>query len=131
MYLRFVESEMTKGPFSCGLEAALSVIGGKWKFMILFHIGFEQRRYGELKRLMPGISEKMLIQSLKQMERDGIIDRHDFKQVPPHVEYSATMFGQSLARAVAPLCEWGTVNMNRLVSLAAENAAAKGSIRSD
>lgn len=108
---------MRRDGFSCGLEASLSVIGGKWKFLILFHLGSERRRFGELKRLVVGISEKMLIQQLREMERDGIIDRHDFREVPPRVEYSTTAFGQTLARAVVPLCEWGSEHMTRLAEI--------------
>lgn len=114
---------MARHEFSCGLEAALSVIGGKWKFLILFHIGAERRRFGELRRLVVGISEKMLIQQLREMERDGIIDRRDFREVPPRVEYSMTEFGHSLGQAVAPLCAWGGENQRRLETLAAQTNA--------
>jgi DNA-binding HxlR family transcriptional regulator len=114
---------MAEREFSCGLEAALSVIGGKWKFLILFHIGDERRRFGELRRLVVGVSEKMLIQQLREMERDGIIHRHDFREVPPRVEYSMTEFGRSLGQAVVPLCAWGGENQRRLEALAARTAA--------
>ena len=113
---------MRRDVFSCGLEASLSVIGGKWKFLILFHLASERRRFGELKRLVVGISEKMLIQQLREMEHDGIIDRHDFREVPPRVEYSTTAFGQSLARAVRPLCDWGGEHMARLEEIKARAA---------
>ena len=105
---------MRQKNYFCGLEAALDVIGGKWKVLILWALRSEAYRFGELRRLVPGISEKMLIQHLKEMESDGIVKRRDFKEVPPRVEYALTSFGQSLYVALAPLCEWGTLHMNRI-----------------
>src|SRR6516162_6966529 len=80
----FVMRDKTYG---CGLEAALAVIGGKWKVLILWALRSEARRFGELRRSVQGISEKMLIQHLKEMEADGVVKRRDFKEVPPRVEY--------------------------------------------
>src|SRR5262249_47791209 len=100
--------------YSCGLEAALDVVGGKWKVLILWALRSEARRFGELRRLVPGISEKMLIQHLKEMEADAIVKRKDFKEVPPRVEYALTAFGQSLHAALAPLCEWGELHTKRI-----------------
>src|SRR5215475_12942191 len=100
--------------YSCGLEAALDVVGGKWKVLILWALRSEAHRFGELRRVVDGISEKMLIQHLKEMEADGIVKRRDFKEVPPRVEYALTPFGQSLYAALAPLCEWGTLHMKRI-----------------
>jgi DNA-binding HxlR family transcriptional regulator len=100
--------------YCCGLEVALDVIGGKWKVLILWALREEARRFSELRRLVPGISEKMLIQHLKEMDADGIVTRTDFKEVPPRVEYALTRFGESLCDALAPLCEWGTLHMKRI-----------------
>jgi DNA-binding HxlR family transcriptional regulator len=100
--------------YNCGLEAALDVIGGKWKVLILWPLHTAPRRFGELRREVPGISEKMLIQSLKEMELDGIVTRRDFKEVPPRVEYALTEFGTSLCAALSPLCEWGQHHMKRI-----------------
>ena len=94
--------------------AALDVIGGKWKVLILWPLTNGASRFGELKREVPGISEKMLIQSLKEMELDGIVLRQDFKEVPPRVEYSLTEFGRSLCDALSPLCQWGEQHMQRI-----------------
>lgn len=91
----------------CGLGPAFMVIGGKWKALILWEINTEPRRFGELKRLVPGISEKMLIQQLRELEQDGIINRKVFHEVPPKVEYSITSLGASLTKAIIPLAEWG------------------------
>ncbi len=105
---------MKKKTYNCGLEAALEVIGGKWKVLILWALHGEARRFGELRRTVPGISEKMLIQNLKEMEADGIVTRHDFKEIPPRVEYGLTLFGISLSAALTPLCEWGQLHMVRI-----------------
>ena len=82
-----------KQPDSCGLRPAFQVIGGKWKALILWLIHTQPRRFGELKRLVPDISEKMLIQQLREMEADGLVHRKVFHEVPPKVEYSATELG--------------------------------------
>jgi DNA-binding HxlR family transcriptional regulator len=102
---------MKNGTFTCGLDAALAVIGGKWKPLILFHLAHGVRRYGELRRAVGSVSDKVLIQQLKELQADGIIKRLDFKEIPPKVEYSLTVFGETLARALAPLCVWGTEHM--------------------
>ena len=81
----------------CGLEAALAVVGGKWKPIVLWHLAGGACRFGELRRLVVGISEKMLIQQLREMEADRIVARKDFQEIPPRVEYSLTEFGDSLA----------------------------------
>jgi DNA-binding HxlR family transcriptional regulator len=102
--------EMKKDAFTCGLDAALFVLGGKWKPLILFHLAHGTRRYGALRRAIGSVSDKVSIQQLKELLADGIIDRVDFGEIPPKVEYSLTAFGRTLGKALAPLCEWGTKN---------------------
>lgn len=99
--------------YECGLEAALDVIGGRWKVLILWDLD-RPRRFGELKRTVSGISEKMLIQQLRNLEVDGVVRRKVFQEVPPHVEYSLTSFGLTLRRSLGPLCKWGTTHMGRI-----------------
>jgi DNA-binding HxlR family transcriptional regulator len=94
--------------FTCGLDAVLFVLGGKWKPLILFHLAQGTHRYGELRRAVAGVSDKVLIQQLKELRADGIVDRRDHAEIPPKVEYALTAFGRNLAKALAPLCEWGT-----------------------
>ena len=98
---------MKNQPYSCGLGPAFEVIGGKWKALILWEVSEKPRRFGELKRLVPGISEKMLIQQLREMEADGLVRRKIFREVPPRVEYSVTPRGSSLNKALGPLADWG------------------------
>lgn len=104
---------MTDRGFFCGLDAALSVVGGRWKFLVLWQLAVHgPQRFGQLRRLVDGVTEKMLISALKDLEADYIVIRKDFQQVPPHVEYSVTPFGSSLAEALRPLCEWGDAHMD-------------------
>jgi DNA-binding HxlR family transcriptional regulator len=99
----------------CGLDVALAVIGGKWKMLILYQVCLGTRRFGELRRLLPGISEKMLIQDLRQMEANNLLVRKDYKEVPPRVEYSITPFGRALGQSLIPLCTWGIKNRKRVL----------------
>lgn len=103
--------------YTCGLVPALEVIGGKWKALILWEMHAQPRRFGELKRLVPGISEKMLIQALRELEADGIVHREVFHEVPPRVVYSVTEFGATLNTALEPLCCWGEQHMGRIAAL--------------
>lgn len=116
---------MAAPSFICGLDAALAVIGGKWKPLILFHLAHETRRYGDLRRAIGNVSDKVLIQQLKELEEDGIVGRLDFKEIPPKVEYSLTAFGQTLAGALASLCAWGTEHMIEVEKLMSRRGASK------
>jgi DNA-binding HxlR family transcriptional regulator len=115
---------MSTAPIMCGLEAALLVMGGKWKPLILFHLGHGKRRFGELRRLVSGVSEKMLIQQLRELLADGVIERVDFKEIPPKVEYSVTPLGRSLAKALLPLCEWGSAHSPAVEAIRQRRTAA-------
>jgi len=108
---------------TCGLDVALHYVGGKWKPILLFHLQGSPRRFGELKRLVGGISEKVLIQQLRSLTEDGIITRRDFMAVPPRVEYAITDFGRTLALALQPLCEWGNRNRAHFQAQAASGTA--------
>ncbi|MGW0480038.1 winged helix-turn-helix transcriptional regulator [Nonomuraea sp. NPDC003214] len=103
--------------FTCGLDAAIAVMGGKWKGLILFALGEGPVRFGELRRAVPGISERVLIQQLREMEANGLVHREVYHQVPPKVEYSLTEFGQSLNTALAPLGAWGEEHLDRIEAL--------------
>jgi len=108
--------------FSCGLDATLRVIAGKWKPLIIYFLIQGPNRYGELKRAVRGVSDKMLIQQLKQLEADGIVTRNDYREVPPRVDYTLTPLGHSLAEALTPLCDWGSENMDTVAQIFAERA---------
>lgn len=102
---------------TCGLDVTLHYVGGKWKPILLFYLHSAPRRFSELRRLT-GISEKVLIQQLRDLTSDGIVTRHDFKEVPPRVDYTITEFGLTLAVALQPLCDWGNANRARLEEVA-------------
>ncbi|MFE3647749.1 winged helix-turn-helix transcriptional regulator [Streptomyces sp. NPDC059152] len=103
-----------KGPYECGLDAAVDIIGGKWKVLLLWALAQGPRRFGQLRRELPKISEKVLAQQLRELETDGIVHREVFDQVPPKVEYSLTGLGASLNEALAPLGAWGRLHMASL-----------------
>ena len=90
-----------------GVEEVLRILEGRWKLLILFHLfGGNVLRFSELRRAIPGVSEKMLIQQLRQMERDGIVRRFVHHQVPPKVDYSLTDWGQALCPGLDALLTW-------------------------
>lgn len=91
----------------CSVEATLSVIGGLWKAVILFHLLEGKRRFGELSRLVPGTTQRMLTLQLRELEADGVISRTVFPEVPPRVEYELTEFGQSLEPILLTMRDWG------------------------
>ena len=98
-------------PYNDGLGPVFAILGGKWKGLILWELHDGPVRFGALKRRIPGISEKMLIQQLREMEADGLVHREMYHQVPPRVDYSVTPLGASLNDALTPLCEWGKRNL--------------------
>lgn len=100
--------------YNCPIEASLDVIGGKWKTLILWWLHQRTCRFAELRRLIPGITEKMLIQQLRELEADGIVARRVYPTVPPKVEYSLTKYGRSLERALHAICDWGRAHMKRI-----------------
>ena len=106
---------MPEKTYECGLEAAVDVVGGKWKPMVLWALSTGPRRFGALRRELPGVSEKVLTQQLRELEHDGIVHREVHAQVPPKVEYSLTDLGVSLDRALAPLGEWGERHLAHIV----------------
>ncbi|GAB1331992.1 winged helix-turn-helix transcriptional regulator [Streptomyces sennicomposti] len=91
----------------CGIDAAMEVIGGKWKVLILWALHeHSYRRFGELRRLLPGITEKVLASHLRELEADGVVHRVSHDEVPPRVEYSLTADGMRLNEALQPLAAW-------------------------
>ena len=91
----------------CPAQKTLVVIGGKWKVPILYHLQPGTRRFGELRRLLASVTPRMLAQQLRELERDGIVHRKFYPQIPPRVEYSLTPLGRSLRPVIAAMCRWG------------------------
>ena len=106
----------------CDVEATLSVIGGRWKPVLVCHLLAGRKRFGELRRLVPNATERMITLQLRELEADGVIDRHVFAEVPPRVEYEVTEFGRSLEAILKSMQEWGSAFKAR--RLAEEAAGA-------
>lgn len=95
----------------CPVEAALEVIGGKWKGVILYHLLSETLRFNELFRLMPGITQRMLTKQLRELEAHNLIERKVYPVVPPKVEYSMTQYGKTLEPVIHALRVWGAQHL--------------------
>jgi len=92
----------------CPVEAALEVIGGKWKGVVLYHLLTDTIRFNELRRLIPEVTQRMLTKQLRELEADHLIVRKVYPEVPPKVEYSMSEYGKTLAPVVNALKDWGT-----------------------
>jgi DNA-binding HxlR family transcriptional regulator len=117
---------MKQSKIHCHVKTAIAVVGGKWKPWILWHLYDGVRRYGELRRLTPGITGKMLTQHLRELENDGVVGRKAYAQKPPKVEYSFTKYGETLRPLLKELCEWGAKHGEHL---AAASGRKSGSIK--
>jgi DNA-binding HxlR family transcriptional regulator len=99
---------MNKERLKCPIEIALDTIGGKWKALILWYLLDDTKRFSELERQIPQISQKVLVQQLRELEEDGLIKRQVYPLVPPKVEYSISQYGMSIRPLLMLLLEWGT-----------------------
>jgi DNA-binding HxlR family transcriptional regulator len=98
----------------CPVERVIDVIGGKWKIIILFHLMNGTKRFNELRRLMPEVSQRMLTRQLRELEEYDIVERKVYAQVPPKVEYSLTDLGKSLDSILDVLHNWGVENIKMI-----------------
>lgn len=96
----------------CPVDTTLAVIGGKWKPLILHHLRSGPRRFNELRRLLPHVTQRMLTAHLRELEADGIIHREIFPVIPPRVEYKLSERGQTLLPILIAMAEWGTAHAN-------------------
>lgn len=88
------------------MEFALEIIGGKWKMLIIWKLGEKKMRFNELHRCIPGISHKMLTQQLRSLEKNKLIIRKIYPEIPPKVEYSLTKYGNSILPILSDMCKW-------------------------
>ncbi|TMA66426.1 MAG: helix-turn-helix transcriptional regulator [Deltaproteobacteria bacterium] len=95
---------------NCPAEFTLAMIGGRWKIPLIFHLLAGAKRFSELSRELTGVSQKMLTQQLREMERNGLVERKVYAQVPPKVEYALTSLGRSLKPVVDAMCQWGELH---------------------
>lgn len=113
-----MEKDSTLRGYSCTVEVTLEIIAGKWKPLILYQLAQGRTiRFNELRRLVPGVTQRMLTLQLRELEQDGIIDRKVYAEVPPRVEYSLTEFGNSLVPILTAMCTWGRENVDRIATL--------------
>ena len=94
----------------CSVDTTLNVIGGKWKPVILYHLRSGPKRFNELRRLLPAITQRMLTAQLRQLEADAVIERKIFPVIPPHVEYKLSPVGASLMPILTAMAEWGAAH---------------------
>lgn len=93
--------------YHCAMDVTMGFIGGKWKTVVLWYLRKDRKRFGELRKLIPNITEKMLSLQLKSLERDGLVARKIYPEVPPRVEYYLTEFGKSLLPMLEEIARWG------------------------
>lgn len=108
--------------FGCPVEACVEVIGGKWKGVILYHLLGGTKRFNQLLRLIPGVTQRMLTRQLRELEADRIVARKVYPEVPPKVEYSLTEFGKTLEPVLKVLQQWGMEHLERITEV--RNASA-------
>ncbi|MGN4425905.1 winged helix-turn-helix transcriptional regulator [Bacillus cereus group sp. MYBK30-1] len=101
----------------CPVETTLDVIGGKWKGILLYHLIDGKKRFNEFRKLYPGITQRMLTLQLRELERDGVIHREVYKEVPPKVEYSLTEFGRTLEPIILLMKDWGEKHKDRFIKI--------------
>jgi DNA-binding HxlR family transcriptional regulator len=125
--------DVTPDMAAVGVETALRTLEGRWKMIIIFHL-FDKKvlRFSELERAIPAVSQKMLIQQLRELERDEIVERKIYPQVPPKVEYRLTLWGQALCPALDSLLEWAALRMGPIGSKqegASDHAPTRAELR--
>lgn len=107
------EQKSYNQPYGCSVEATVSVMGGRWKPVIIFHlIEHNCLRFGELRKSIGGITERMLTNQLRELEADSVVSRKVYAEVPPRVEYSLTEYGRTLEPIMVAMREWGAQHMN-------------------
>jgi DNA-binding HxlR family transcriptional regulator len=97
-----------KNHYGCPVQGTINTISGKWKVLVIWHLGFSSKRFAALRKLLPGVSEKVLTSQLRQLEADGIVGRKITHSSPPQVTYSLTTAGEELVEPLSGLCGWGT-----------------------
>ncbi|MFG0320248.1 MAG: winged helix-turn-helix transcriptional regulator [Planctomycetota bacterium JB042] len=110
----------------CDVEATLSVVGGRWKPVLVCHLLAGRKRFGELRRLTPNATERMIALQLRELEADGVLTRHVYAEVPPRVEYELTELGRSLEGILVRMQEWGRGFKARRLAEESGGAARRG-----
>ncbi len=114
----------------CAVEATLDLIDGKWKGVILFHLQAGTQRFGELRRRMPGITQRMLTKQLRALEEDKLVIRKVYAEVPPRVEYALTEYAATLEQVLRALAAWGSAHMARATPRRVKGTPGRGAVTS-
>jgi DNA-binding HxlR family transcriptional regulator len=107
----------TKPYFGCPIKATANALAGKWKVLIVWHLSFGMRRFAELRDLLPGVSEKVLTEQLRQLEGDGIVSRTAALSAQPRVEYALTAAGSELIPIMEKMCDWAASHLGVIPNL--------------
>jgi DNA-binding HxlR family transcriptional regulator len=116
-----MDNNKVKKVYTCAIAGTVDLVGGKWKTSILLHLKDRTMRFGELQRAV-AVSQKVLTQQLKELERDGIVQRKAYAEVPPRVEYSLSSYGQTLQPVLEALYNWGVIHYTRDLSVSGASA---------
>lgn len=100
--------------YACPVEATADILGGKWKAVILYYLFEGPKRFNQLKRHLPEVTQRMLTLQLRDLELDGIVHREIYKEIPPRVEYSLTEFGMTLGPIIVQMRDWGEAYMDQI-----------------
>jgi len=115
--------------YHCALDVTMELVGGKWKTIVLWYLRKDKKRFSELRRLIPGITEKMLSMQLRQLENDGFVSRTVHAEVPPRVEYALTPLGRTLLPLLEEIAKWGRLMGKRFGSIEKVERPAKKKAR--
>lgn len=112
-----------KNHFGCPVQATSNVFAGKWKVLIVWHLSFGTRRHTEIRKLLPGVSHKVLTAQLRELEQDGVVRRFERESLSPHVDYFLTDAGKELVTVMETMCAWATKHLGIMPSLARHPSA--------
>ncbi|MCQ6282825.1 helix-turn-helix domain-containing protein [Bacillus sp. EB600] len=110
-----IKKEINEDTYPCPVEVTVDIIGGKWKGLILYHLISGTKRFKELRRMLPKTTQRMLTLQLRELEKDGIIHREVYPEIPPKVEYSLTNFGETLKPIIFLMRDWGETYENEVL----------------
>lgn len=114
--MKNTKKEIHPNPFACPVAVTVDIIGDKWKGLILYHLISGPKRFNELRRLMPEITQRMLTLQLRELEQDDVVHREIYEQIPPKVEYSLTEFGETLKPIISLMRDWGEMYENKILT---------------
>ena len=122
-------SESRRKVYSCPVDVALDVLGGKWTIHVLWFLSQGVQRFGQLRKSIPGITQKVLTRELRALEGHGVVRRRAYPQMPPRVEYSITPYGRTLDPLLDAMCDWGLAHARRRSLVVLDTKAAPAAVK--